>query len=159
MNNVLALCSKLPELQVSAGTRIVEEGVFTNRIYVLKEGAFNVVRNGIRVVGVTEPGAFFGEISALLGSPPIADVVALHDSTVYVIDNASVATRDDPGLTHAIAQLLARRLQAVTAYLVDIKKHYSSTDRHLLLMDQVLAELMNIQQPDAKTRRKDVAAH
>ena len=159
MSRVLTLSSSLPEKQVPRGTRIIEEGVPMGRVFVLKQGAFNVVRNGIRVVHVNEPGAFFGEISALLDTPPIADVVATQDSTVWVVEDAGAAMRADPELTHAVAELLARRLQAVTSYLVDIKKQYSSTDTHLELMDQVLAELMNINHADdtkAGSERKDV---
>jgi len=159
MSDVLALCHALPEQQVPAGSILIEEGVPVGRIYVLKQGAFDVVRNGVRVVGITEPGAFLGEISALLGSGPTADVVATKDSTVHVIDDAPIAARRNPELTYAIAQLLARRLQAVTSYLVDIKRQYADTDTHLGLMDQVLGNLMAMQPTTVLTRgseRSDV---
>lgn len=150
MNRVLNLCTNFPEMQVPMDTRIIDQGANKGRMYVLKEGSFNVVRNGVRVVRVTEPGSFFGEISALLGTPPTADVVALENSTVCVIDDPQSAMKSNPELTHAVAQLLARRLQAVTTYLVDMKKLYRPTDMQLELMDQVLAELMAIQHPDGK---------
>lgn len=124
------------------GTRLIREGVACGRIYVLESGALEIVRGGVRIVVVREPGAFVGEISALLGMPPTADVVAHEDSTVRVIEAAPDALRSDPALTYAIAQLLARRLQAVTAYLVDIRRQYAGTGTHLALMDQVLADLM-----------------
>ena len=138
--------ASLPTLDVPAGTHLIKEGVPMGRIYVLKHGAFDVVRNGVRVVAITEQGAFLGEISALLGTVPTANVVATQDSTVHVIDDAAAAVQRDPALTYAIAQLLARRLQAVTSYLVDIKRQYAGTDTHLALMDQVLANLMATQQ-------------
>jgi CRP-like cAMP-binding protein len=144
--------ANLPTLDITAGTRLIEEGVPMGRIYVLKHGAFDVVRNGVRVVGIAEEGAFLGEISALLGTVPTADVVATHDSTVHVIEDAAAAAQRDPELTFAIAQLLARRLQAVTAYLVDIKRQYADTNTHLALMDQVLANLMATQQRGPQER-------
>ncbi|MES3000733.1 MAG: Crp/Fnr family transcriptional regulator [Pseudomonadota bacterium] len=147
MNHVLALCASLPEIRVPAGHALVREGMPTGRIYVLASGGFEVVRNGVRVIAITEPGAFLGEISALLGSAPMADVTATEDSVVHVLEDAATAVRRDPELTFAIAQLLARRLQAVTSYLVDIKRQYADTDTHLGLMDQVLARLMAMQQP------------
>jgi CRP-like cAMP-binding protein len=76
-----------------------------------------------------------GEISALLGSASTASVVAARDSTVHVVDRASTAVRQHPELTYAIAQLLARRLAALTAYLVDIKRQYADSNTHLMLMD------------------------
>jgi CRP/FNR family cyclic AMP-dependent transcriptional regulator len=142
MNDILAICSDLPEMRVSKGEILIEEALRTDRLYVLKSGAFEVVRNGVRVVLINEPGAFLGEISAVLGSAPIASVVAAQDSTVHVVDDASVTVRTRPELIYAIAQLLARRLSAVTAYLVDIKRQYADTNTHLALMDQVLANLI-----------------
>ena len=40
---------------------------------------------------------------------------------------------------------MARRLTAVTAYLVDIKRQYADTNTHLALMDQVLGHLIAMQ--------------
>ena len=158
MNDVLALCRSLPELRLPAGGMLIEEGVRTDHLYVLRSGAFEVVRNGVRVVLIEEPGAFLGEISALLASAPTASVVATRDSVVHVIDHAADAVRNNPDLTYAIAQLLARRLHAVTAYLVDIKRQYGDTETHLGLMDQVLAKLMTMQAggTPAGSERRDV---
>jgi CRP/FNR family transcriptional regulator, cyclic AMP receptor protein len=142
MNDVLAMCSDLPEMHLAQGDRLIEESVRTDRLYVLKCGAFEVVRNGFRIALITEPGAFLGEISAVLGSAPTASVVAARDSTVHVLDDASASVQRRPDLTYAIAQLLARRLSAVTAYLVDIKRQYGDSNTHLAVMDQVLGDLI-----------------
>lgn len=136
--------SRLPLLEVAPGTELIEEGVPTGRLYCVESGAFDVIRGGVRIVTIREPGAFLGEISALLGTAPSASVVATEPGRVWVIDDADHAIRDDPALLHAIAVLVARRLQAVTAYLVDIKRQYADTDSHLALMDQVLARLMTM---------------
>jgi len=125
MNDVLALCSGLPEVRVAMGDTLIEEAVRADRLYVLKDGAFEVVRNDVRVTVVNEPGAFLGEISAVLGSAPTASVVAARDSIVYVIHDASASVRARPDLTFAIAQLLARRLTA------QVKAHVWGRDVHL----------------------------
>jgi CRP-like cAMP-binding protein len=142
MHDVLALCSAMPQLQLAAGATLVEQGVRSGRLYVLKDGAFEVVRGGVRVVTISEPGAFLGEISALLHTTPTADVIATRPSTVHVLEDADAAVRRNPELTYAMAQMLARRLVAVTAYLVDVKRQYADSDTHLGLMDQVLGQLM-----------------
>jgi len=147
MTDVLAMCSHLPQLTLTAGDCLIEEAVRTDRMYVLRHGAFEIVRNGVRIVTIDSPGAFLGEISAVLGSAPTASVLATRDSVVHVVDEASASVRSQPQLTYAIAQLLARRLAAVTAYLVDIKRQYADTDTHLALMDQVLANVIALQ-PD-----------
>ena len=142
MTDVLAMCSDLPEMRVAQGERLIEEAVRVDRLYILKAGAFEVVRNGVRIVLIDEPGAFLGEISTVLGSASTASVVAIRDSTVHVLDDASTSVQTRPDLIYAIAQLLARRLSAVTAYLVDIKRQYGESNTHLALMDQVLGDLI-----------------
>src|SRR3954463_11873572 len=112
MSDVLAMCRHLPEMRLAKGETLIEEGILTNRLYVLKSGAFEVVRNGVRVILINEPGAFLGEISAVLGSAPTANVVAAQESIVHLVDDASACVRRQPELTYAIAQLLARRLSA-----------------------------------------------
>lgn len=134
-----------PEQRVPAGTVLIQEGGRSDHLYVLVDGAFDIVRAGVRVVQVREPGAFLGEISTLLDTAATASVIAAHDSTVQAIHPAGAAVRSDPALTLAIAQLLARRLQTVTAYLVDLQQQYAGTGTHLALMDQVLAQLMELQ--------------
>jgi CRP-like cAMP-binding protein len=141
MNDVLAICCNFPEKRLAKGDCLIEEAVRTDRLYVIKQGAFEVVRNGVRVILINEPGAFLGEISAVLGSAPTASVLAAEDSTVHMIDDASATVQRQPELTYAIAQVLAQRLSAVTAYLVDIKRQYADGDTHLAVMDQVLGNL------------------
>jgi CRP-like cAMP-binding protein len=147
MTDVLAMCRPFPVLRVPKGSVLIGEGSRSDRLYVVKSGAFEVVRNGVRVVRIGEPGAFLGEISAVLGSAATADVVASEDAVVHVVDNASASVRREPELTYAIAQLLARRLTAVTAYLVDIKRQYADSNTHLALMDEVLGNLMAMVPP------------
>jgi len=142
MNDVLAMCGELPLMRIARGESLLEEAVRTSRLYVLKSGAFEVVRNGVRVVLISEPGAFLGEIAAVLGSAPTASVVATQDSTVHVVEDAPAYVQAHPQFTYAIAQLLARRLTAVTSYLVDIKRQYADSNTHLALMDQVLGSLI-----------------
>lgn len=142
MSEVLQLCRHLPVMQLAAGETLLEEGRATGRMYVLIEGAFEVRRAGVVLVSTREPGAFLGEISVLLGTGPMASVVALVDSRVYLIDQAASVVRDQPELMLAIARLLARRLTAISAYLVDIKRQYADSGTHLALMDQVLGNLV-----------------
>jgi CRP-like cAMP-binding protein len=105
MNDVLAMCSDLPELVLSGREVLIEEGVRSDRLYVLKSGAFEVVRNGVRVVTISEPGRVHGRDFGMLGSASTASVVAARDSTVHVVDSASTAVRERPELTYAIAKL------------------------------------------------------
>jgi len=158
MTDVLTLCKDYPERHLAKGEALIEQSVRTNRLYVLKRGGFDVVSGGQVFVHVGKPGVFLGEISAVLDGVPSATLVASEDSTVYVIDDAAGAVRTRPELTLAVAQVLARRLVALTGYLVDIKRQYAGTSSHLALMDRVLAELatMNDEGEELGSERQDV---
>ena len=77
MNEVLAMCGHLPELRVAKGSALIERLVHTSRMFILREGGFQVVRDGVAIVEITEPGAFLGEIGALLDCVPTATVRAM----------------------------------------------------------------------------------
>ena len=158
MKNILDMCSHWPVLHFAKGETLIEEGARTDRLFVIRTGAFDVVRGGIRIVQINGAGAFLGEMSAVLESASTANVVAAEDSTVHVIEGASAAVKAHPELTHAVARLLAHRLSAITAYLVDIKRQYADSDTHLALMDKVLANVIATN-PNATmlgSERKDV---
>jgi CRP-like cAMP-binding protein len=85
----LALFADLtrPELDAAAhsfeeswfgeGERILRQGLTGSGFYVILDGEV-AVRTGGRDAAILGRGDFFGEVSALLGEPPSADVVALH---------------------------------------------------------------------------------
>ncbi|HKY90812.1 MAG TPA: Crp/Fnr family transcriptional regulator [Nevskiaceae bacterium] len=147
MQDTLAMCGKLPERRVARGETLIDENVRTEQLFVLKQGAFDIRRGATRLVQVRKPGAFLGEISAVMGSMPTATVVAAEDSVVHVVETAPTAVRNDPELTLAIAQTLAQRLTALSSYLVNLKQQYAGTNTHLAVMDQVLSNLM-VASPD-----------
>jgi CRP/FNR family transcriptional regulator, cyclic AMP receptor protein len=142
MDDVLALCADLPTRTLEAGEFLLTEGSSGGTMYVLVRGAVEVRKDGGTLVRIDGPGAFLGEISALLGGPRSADVVAVEPSEVRVIDDPMTALAGEPELVLAIARLLAYRLRAVTGYLADLRRQYGGAEGHLALMDQVLSELM-----------------
>ena len=89
------------EVVLAAGSR-------TGRLLFLKEGAVAVVRQGTQIAIVDEPGAVFGEISALLDQPHTADVRALTPSQFYIADAALLGY--SAAALFYVAEVLARRL-------------------------------------------------
>jgi len=53
-----------------------------------------VIKEGVEITKVAEPGAVFGELSVLLDGAHTADVVALEDSQLYVADAATKFMQD-----------------------------------------------------------------
>ena len=70
----------LPLATYQAGETVLSAASTTGRLLILKEGAVEVVKEGVEIARVTEPGAVFGELSVLLDQPHTADVRALEAS-------------------------------------------------------------------------------
>src|SRR5262245_51406899 len=144
MPSVLDHCRALPELALAPGESLIEEGQRTERLYVLAEGTAEVLKGDVVVATVAEPGSFFGEMSALLGSPHSATVRAVAPSRFYVVDDAQ-AFFASPDILLAVSRLLAKRLQMVTTYLADVQRQFSERDDHLGMVDEVLDSLLHHQ--------------
>ena len=57
----------LPLATYAAGDTVFAEGSKTGQLLILKSGAVSIVKSGTEIATVSEPGAVFGEISALCG--------------------------------------------------------------------------------------------
>src|SRR3979411_1997961 len=66
----------LEERYFARDERVLREGLSGSGFYILLAGEAGGVQHG-KQVAVLRRGDFFGEISVLLGEPPVADVVAL----------------------------------------------------------------------------------
>jgi CRP/FNR family transcriptional regulator, cyclic AMP receptor protein len=107
----------LPLKTYQAGERVLANGSRTNELLILRNGNVAVVKEGVEVARVTEPGAVFGEISALLDCPHTADVRALTSSQFHV---AHPAALQDPVALFYVAAILARRLDRTNQALVEL---------------------------------------
>ena len=97
--------------------RRLEDG----RLLILKEGAVEVLKEGVQIAAVTERGAVFGELSVLLDQPHTADVRALEVSQFHVADAATLLRIDPIGLLY-VATVLARRLESANQALIGLKR-------------------------------------
>src|SRR6516162_6647528 len=110
----------LPLATYQAGENVLTAGSRTGRLLILKKGAVVVVKGTIEIAKVAEPGAVFGELSALLDQPHSADVRALETSQFHVAD-ADALLVQDPLVLLYVATVLARRLDAATHVLIELK--------------------------------------
>src|SRR6478752_4660128 len=95
-----------PEKQLPAGHTLIEEGSQTGVLYVLIEGAVEVIKDGIMVAKSAEPGAIFGDLAALLGVPHTAAVRTISPSRFHVVPDARNFLRDHPPLCLHLCELL-----------------------------------------------------
>jgi CRP/FNR family transcriptional regulator, cyclic AMP receptor protein len=146
--SALAIFATHPELPLrsfAANEVLLSEGPATGRIYVLASGEVDVLKGDVAVARIVEPGAIFGEISALLGVGHSATVRAATAATAYEIADAARFLDGSPELMRSVATLLARRLMDATTYLTDLKHQYSDREDHFVMVDQILEALVNQQ--------------
>ena len=110
----------LPLVTYRAGETVLKAGSKTARLLILKRGEVVVIKDTIEIARVKEPGAVFGEISALLDQAHSADVRTLVDSQFHVADAAQLGK--NPTAVLYVAKILARRLVAADESFIDLKK-------------------------------------
>ena len=72
----------LPLQKYPSGKYLFHAGSKTGRLLILKSGAVAIIKDGIQIAKVDEPGAFLGELSALLDQPHNADVQTLAEFAI-----------------------------------------------------------------------------
>ena len=97
----------------------------TGQLLILRNGVVAIVKDSIEIAKVTEPGAVFGELSALLDQPHTADVRALETSQFYVADAAALLVQDPTALLY-IAAAVARRLDSANQAVIDLKNQLAA---------------------------------
>lgn len=110
------------------GEAVISEASATGGLLFLNEGAVEIAIEDVVIVRVSEPGSVFGEIALLLDQPHTAAVSAVQPSSFRVIDDPQAFFETEPQVAIYIAQLLARRLNAVNHLLVDARRRVAQTD-------------------------------
>ena len=150
MASILELIHDSEVRRFEAGQVVVEQGERTNLLFFLIEGAVEVVKDGVPVATASQPGAVFGELSALLGGNHTATVRALKLSSFHVVKNPRAFLQASPLVCLHVCELVARRLDAVNKYLVDVKQQFEGHE-HLGMVDNVLETLMH-RHPVSRTK-------
>jgi CRP/FNR family transcriptional regulator, cyclic AMP receptor protein len=100
------------EVQVTAGTLLVDQGQTGREAFVLVSGTVEVKRNG-RKVATLGPGAVFGEMSLLDHGPRTASVTCIDDCTLLVLTQRDfLGVLDEvPEVSHQLLSSLAMRVR------------------------------------------------
>ena len=99
------------------GAILLAEGKKSGLLYVLVDGEVEILKGNLQVNVASEPGAIFGEISALLDIPHMATVRALTRCRAHVVDDGDAFLRTNKEITYELSKMLAQRLHGVTTYL------------------------------------------
>ncbi len=142
MAEMLELLGGCKTQNFALGEIVMEQGSPTGALLILIEGEVEILRDDVRVAKAAQPGAVFGEMSVLLSCPHTATVRALKPSRFAIIENPRQFLASSAQASFYIAGLLAKRLDTLNKYLVDVKRQYEGHD-HLDMVDEVLETLMH----------------
>jgi CRP-like cAMP-binding protein len=103
---------KMAEESYPAGQRILRQGFTGTGFYVILEGEVAIRIDGEERARLGK-GDFFGEMSVLLGEPPVADVVALRQLHVLHLGGPELEgfLRDHPQVMFRMLKTVALRLR------------------------------------------------
>ena len=107
--------ASFPLATYQAGECVLAAGSSTGRLLILKAGVVEVVKEGVQIAKVSEPGA------VLLGQPHTADIRALEASQFHVADGPTLLRIDPIGLLY-VATVLAKRLESANQTLLELKR-------------------------------------
>ncbi len=105
------------EAAFGAGERLIRQGITGSAFYIVLEGEAAVVIDGEERTRLGR-GEFFGDVSILLGEPPIADIVALRPLRCLVLAGPAVEAFlvANPRVMFRLLQAMARRLRAASRW-------------------------------------------
>jgi CRP/FNR family cyclic AMP-dependent transcriptional regulator len=142
MSSILELLQGGELRHFDQGQVVIDQGDKTNLLFFLIEGAVEVVKDGVPVATSSQAGAVFGELSALLGGNHTATVRALKPCAFRVVPNPRQFLETSPIVCLHVCEMVARRLDAVNKYLVDVKQQFEGHE-HIGMVDNVLETLMH----------------
>jgi CRP/FNR family transcriptional regulator, cyclic AMP receptor protein len=142
MSSILELIQGGEVRHFETGQVVIDQGDRTNLLFFLIEGAVEVVKDGVTVATCSQSGAVFGELSALLGGNHTATVRTLKPCAFRVVRNPREFLQSSPMVCLHVCELVARRLDALNKYLVDVKQQFEGHE-HLGMVDNVIETLMH----------------
>lgn len=145
MQDLLTLCADAPLQTWQPGEVVVESGRVMSVIYVLTSGAVTIERDGIVFSRIDSPGAIFGEMSVVLGTPATATARAASAVVCHVVEDPLVFLTEQPGAALAVLRLTASRLDAMTKYLVDVERQLAEEGGHLGMLRHIADSLRHHQ--------------
>lgn len=107
-----AVARRATEVEVDAGTLVIEEGAIEEHLYAVVRGRLRVHR-GERSIVELAPGSTVGELAALVPEPRSASVTALEPTTLLRIDRAVLEEllADRPALAGGIIAALVAMIR------------------------------------------------
>lgn len=112
-----SIAHDVDERRFADGERIIRQGLTGSAFYLILEGEAAIRVNG-KDYGTLSRGDFFGEISILLGEPPVADIVAARSLRCAIIAGPALQAfmLTHPTVMYRMLKAEARKLQRATSW-------------------------------------------
>jgi CRP/FNR family transcriptional regulator, cyclic AMP receptor protein len=109
---LIGVASRFEEAFFAKDQRVLRQGLTGSGFYVILDGEADVIADGQKRATLAR-GDFFGEVSVLLGEPPIADIVATRPLRCIVLGGPALESflLDYPRVSYRMLQAMARRLR------------------------------------------------
>ena len=106
----------IPEMSISAGQLVLAEGSTGSAMYIIRNGSVAVRVNGVTVEEIGE-GGIFGEMAIIEQSTRSAEILALTDVTVVMLDEKKFLqlVAKVPHFSIMVMRTLARRIRKMNA--------------------------------------------
>ena len=142
MTEPIALCGDLGEVRFEPGEILISEGDPRPGFFIIVSGTVLVRKGDAEVARVNAPGAVFGEISALLGTPASASVVAKGAVRALATSDGAAYLESNAALVLHTARVLAERVVQATASISELKSRFPEPGGPFGAIDDVLDSLM-----------------
>jgi CRP/FNR family cyclic AMP-dependent transcriptional regulator len=106
----------IPEMSIAAGQLVLAEGSTGSAMYIIRDGSVAVRVNGVTVEEIGE-GGIFGEMAIIEQSTRSAEILALTDVTVVMLDEKKFLqlVAKVPHFSIMVMRTLARRIRKMNA--------------------------------------------
>jgi CRP-like cAMP-binding protein len=135
-------------LDFAPGAVLLREGDRLGKLFILISGEVEVLRGGTIITTIDEPGSMLGEMSVLLDMPHSATVQARKPTRAYIIGDVNEFLSSRPLLALDLARMVARRLEATTALLAQMRQEFegkSERKQELGFIEKILTVLTHPQ--------------
>ena len=109
---LMGVASRFEEAFFPKDARVLRQGLTGSGFYVILDGEADVIADGQKRATLAR-GDFFGEVSVMLGEPPIADIVATRPLRCIVLGGPALEGLliDHPKVMYRMLQAMGRRLR------------------------------------------------
>ncbi len=162
MPSILDQIQEYPGRRYERGEVVAEQGATSGKLFFLAEGSVEIIKDGMQITIVREPGAVFGEMSIFRQVPHAATVRAHESSVLHIVEDARRVLENNPALCFYVCGIMANRLDALIGFLANAKQQYAGQEP-LWMVEGALESLMRRQprkriRPDDSTIRKGEVA-